>query len=210
VPTVEEYLRSTDRPRRASLPPPVALELPDRVRRVTRSTRPPRIRPEQPRGRRAVSAALLAGIVALVVLATVEDPPERERASPPIVSVPTIPTTIPPFATPCFSTQRPGLTATADIVRALVNIRAEAARFPQSDCRDHVWASDTPPVDDFATLGLVFPPLTITDVVGAPTATAGDTVQFTVRDLRTNGRFETQLVRSPDGKEWRLAYLRRI
>jgi hypothetical protein len=194
-----------------SLPPPVALEPPDRVRRVTRATRPPRIRRKQPRGRRAVSAALLAGIVGLVVLAIVEDSPERERASSPIVSIPTIPTTAPPFVAPCFTTQRPGLTATADVVRALVGIRAESARFPQSDCRDHVWASDPPPpVDDFGTLGLVFPPVTITDVVGAPTATAGDTVQFTVSDFRTRGRFETQLARSPDGSEWRLAYLRRI
>ena len=145
------------------------------------------------------------------MLAIVEDSPERERASSPIVSVPTIPTTIPPFVTRCFSTQRPGLTATADIVRALVNIRVESARFPQSDCRDHVWATDTPPpVDDFGTLGFVFPPLTITDVTGPPTATPGDTVQFTVSDFRTRGRFETQLVRSRDGREWRLAYLRKI
>jgi hypothetical protein len=165
----------------------------------------------QAQRRRVLSGVLIAAFVGLVVLAIVDDSPGRERTSTPIVSVPEIGTTIPPFVTPCFATQRAGLTATADIVRALVNIRAEAARFPQSDCRDHLWAGDTPPaVDDFGTLGFVLPPLTITDVTGAPTATAGDTVQFTVSDLRATGRFETQLVRSREGKEWRLAYLRRI
>ncbi|HXY94228.1 MAG TPA: hypothetical protein VEP49_17245 [Acidimicrobiia bacterium] len=216
MPTAEDHLRSTERPRRATLPAPAAVVLPERVQRRAGATKPPQLRRaarHRPRSRRRGALSLVFVVVACslgVLIALLDDHDDSRRSAPSIGSIASVsPGTTP--AVVCPASQPPGLTATQDVIAALVQIRAAAGVDPLANCGSRIWPSGfTPLVDDFAGLGVVRGPVAISDVTGPPTATARAVVQFTVTVDGRSARFETQLARSPDDREWRLAYLRRV
>jgi hypothetical protein len=217
MPSVEEYLRSTERPRRVSLPAPVATRLPARVRRRASAKRPPRIQgkslaPPQSKLRRAFGIAFLVGLAVLIAYSIAQDDHDRSPStSPSIVTIATFPSTSPLPVVFCPVSQRPGLTATEDVVIALVQVRAAVAANPVADCARHVWTLGVgPAVDDFYKLGTVRSAIAVSDIDGAPNAEPGAIVHFTLSNNATSIRFETQLTRSLDGREWRLAYLRAV
>jgi hypothetical protein len=80
-----------------------------------------------------------------------------------------------------------------------------------ADCTRHVWSTGAPPaVDDFYRLGLVRSTIAISDFDGPPNAALGAIVHFALSNNGTRLRFETQLTKSADDREWRLAYLRAV